>query len=887
MAQYDTHLIQLDASGNFALPSTLNGATNANGVVGFNGSGTFAAFLQATVGEAQAGSLTTNKIYTPSLITSAIRAQSISSLAAAGASVSLGNFTITNLADPVNPTDGANKRYVDTNIQGLSQKPSAMVATTAALSNSPTYSNGTAGVGATLTAASVGVLTIDGYAVALNDLVLVKNQASAFQNGLYTLTTLGTGGVAYILTRHVDMDSTTEFQGAFIPVESFGTANANTLWLANTGSGAVTVGTTSIPFTQLNGATALSYTAPISISGNTISLNYNARLVNNGGNLDLASGVATPGTYNSVTVDTYGHVTAGSEIVGTSGIVVRTAANTYTARTITGTTNRLSVTNGDGVSGAPTLDISSSYVGQTSITTLGTVTTGVWNGTVISPTYGGTGQTSLAAVPLSSFGAFAGSTSGTTALIATAIAGTTTLTLPAATDTLVGRATTDTLTNKSIDAGQLTGTLAAARFPAFTGDVTTSAGAVATTIAAGAVTFAKMANLAANSVIGNATGSSATPSALTLASAPTASSVVYRDTNANTRFNNIAFNVTTTATAAGTTTLTAASTFIQQFTGSTTQTVVLPDATTLAAGQGFLITNRSTGVVTVNANGGGLIQTMAANSQLVVTAITIGTSAGTWDSAYSLASAGTGSVTSFVFTNSTGITGTVTTASTTPTLSLSLARAGISGLTTADTPGFAGIAFNGSTSGTTTVNATAVAGTTTLTLPAATDTLVGKATTDTFTNKTFNTAGTGNVFQISGTTLTAVTGTGSVVLATSPTIAAPTIGQGANAGTVLFSSRFTDSSPTGNFERYTNAANNADLWVVDITGALVTGIVSASLLTTGSLPDARLSANIPKYVSAPATSTSTGTTGSQAYDTNYVYVCTATNVWRRSPLETW
>jgi hypothetical protein len=61
---------------------------------------------------------------------------------------------------------------------------------------------------------------------------------------------------------------------------------------------------------------------------------------------------------------------------------------------------------------------------------------------------------------------FLGATSGTTTLQATAVAGTTVLTLPAATDTLVGKATTDTLTNKSIDATQLTGTLARARLPA-------------------------------------------------------------------------------------------------------------------------------------------------------------------------------------------------------------------------------------------------------------------------------------------------------------------------------------------------------------------------------------------------------------------------------------
>lgn len=84
------------------------------------------------------------------------------------------------------------------------------------------------------------------------------------------------------------------------------------------------------------------------------------------------------------------------------------------------------------------------------------------------------------------------------------------------------------------------------------------------------------------------------------------------------------------------------------------------------------------------------------------------------------------------------------------------------------------ISVKGATSGSTAIAASAAASGT-LTLPAATDTLVGKATTDTLTNKTFDTAGSGNVFKINGTGVTDVTGSGSVVLSTSPTLTTPTI----------------------------------------------------------------------------------------------------------------
>lgn len=80
----------------------------------------------------------------------------------------------------------------------------------------------------------------------------------------------------------------------------------------------------------------------------------------------------------------------------TNGVICQTAADTFAGRTITGTSNRLTVTNGDGVAGNPTLDISTSYVGQATITTLGTITTGVWTGTDVAVADGGTGASTAA-----------------------------------------------------------------------------------------------------------------------------------------------------------------------------------------------------------------------------------------------------------------------------------------------------------------------------------------------------------------------------------------------------------------------------------------------------------------------------------------------------------
>lgn len=255
---YDTTLLQLLVWNATATAWQLV-ATNSLLLQGQNG----AYYL------ARANQTGTQLAATISNLNATVIGYTLDTFAAPVAAVNLNGQRITNLANPTVSTDAASKSYVDSTAQGLSPKPTARAATTAALPAN-TYSNGAAGVGSTLTATANGVLTIDSYAPALNDLVLIKNEATAANNGLYYVSTLGTSGVPYVLTRHVDMDQSTEFGGGFIAVENVGSANANSLWLCNVAN-AITVGTTSVTFTQLNASTTITGSNGVQVSANVAS----------------------------------------------------------------------------------------------------------------------------------------------------------------------------------------------------------------------------------------------------------------------------------------------------------------------------------------------------------------------------------------------------------------------------------------------------------------------------------------------------------------------------------------------------------------------------------------------------------------------------------------
>jgi hypothetical protein len=130
-----------------------------------------------------------------------------------------------------------------------------LLATTAALPTN-TYSNGTAGVGATLTATANGALTVDGIAVITGNRILVKNEASAPNNGIYSVTQTGSGSTPYILTRgNYSAIGSNLVSGSHVFVQ-YGTVNANTVWYQQT-IGTITVGSTNLVYLQTIGASGI------------------------------------------------------------------------------------------------------------------------------------------------------------------------------------------------------------------------------------------------------------------------------------------------------------------------------------------------------------------------------------------------------------------------------------------------------------------------------------------------------------------------------------------------------------------------------------------------------------------------------------------------------
>lgn len=131
----------------------------------------------------------------------------------------------------------------------------SLLATAAVLPNTPTYSNGASGVGATLTAGSNSTLTVDGTVAVLANIVLVKNQAAPAQNGIYTVTNAGSGAAAWVLTRVTYFDQAAEMLAGSYTYITGGATLLNTAW--NLQTSVTTVGASDVNFVLFSAASGL------------------------------------------------------------------------------------------------------------------------------------------------------------------------------------------------------------------------------------------------------------------------------------------------------------------------------------------------------------------------------------------------------------------------------------------------------------------------------------------------------------------------------------------------------------------------------------------------------------------------------------------------------
>lgn len=372
----------------------------------------------------------------------------LSSVGTPTGSVSFGGYRITNvLTDSSSAsTDAATKGYVDAAVANLNIHAPAVAATTPAIGNIGTYTAGSTGgdggtgVEAYLTISSgSGTYTLDGQGLKYGDRILIKNQTTTTQNGLYVVSSSSSsfsgsgnaGTYPLYLIRDTDYDGSIAGEvasGDYILVIN-GTVNTGTSWIQATAN-PVVVGTSNITFTQFSSVT--SYTAASTTAtggpGGGLKLTSTAFAIDTDVTVDKTTAqTLTNKTLTSpkLSGSSTGYTTFASNNSGATNYTITFPDATGTVALTSGTSiNGTSVTLGTtntitAAAGTLTGTTLNSTVVSSSLTSVGTIATGVWNGTDIAVADGGTGANTASAARTN----LAAQTSGSGNALATKFAG--------------------------------------------------------------------------------------------------------------------------------------------------------------------------------------------------------------------------------------------------------------------------------------------------------------------------------------------------------------------------------------------------------------------------------------------------------------------------------